>query len=413
MASPHRRVLWLDASAGVAGDMLLGALVDAGADRKAVRDAVRAVAPEVDVAWEPATRAGFRALRARVSTHASSPERDYAAIHDLIGRAGLPAALTADAQRVFAGLVEAEGRVHAVPAGEVHVHEVGAWDSIADVVGTCAALTDLAVDEIVVSRFAIGAGRVRSEHGDLPVPPPVVAELLMGWEVAGGGDTELATPTGVALATILASSQGSLPSGRLVAAGVGAGTRDTPHRANVVRAVLLEVDAAPVGRVEQLVELTATVDDQDPRVWPAVLDRLLAEGALDAWLVPVLMKKGRPAHALHVLAPPDDGDRLGELVLRHTTTLGYRSASVSRVSLERGWADVAVGGGRVPVKVASTAGRVVRAVPEYDECAVLAADLGIPVTALLDEARHAAANAGLVPGAAVPPAVRPSRHQDA
>lgn len=409
MADPTRRVLWVDASAGIAGDMLLGALVDAGAGREVVLAAVRAVAPEVEVEWEQTRRAGFRALHAVVSTNAASPDRDHAAIRGLIDAAPLPGPVATWATEVFTTLVTAEARVHGIPVDEVHVHEVGAWDSIADVVGVCAAVADLGVDDVVVSPIAVGGGRIRAEHGDLPVPPPVVTELMLGWEVAAGGDTELATPTGVALATTLASAQGPIPAGRVTAVGVGAGTRDTPGMANVVRAVVLEVPQRPTELTEDLVELSSTVDDLDPRVWPSVLDRLLADGALDAWLEPALVKKGRPGHVLHVLCRPPDRARLGDVVLRHTTTLGYRSVTVSRTSLDRSWVDVAVPGGTVPVKIAHTDGLVVRAVPEHDECAALAGERDIPVRQVLNEADQAAASLGLLPGAPVPADARASR----
>jgi uncharacterized protein (TIGR00299 family) protein len=414
MTGPPRRVLWIDATAGIAGDMLLGALVDAGADRRRVHEAVVAVAPEVRLTWHEVTRAGFRALHARVSTDQPSPERDHALIRDLVRAARLPDPVTDSILRVFTELVSAEARVHGLAPEAVHVHEVGAWDSIADVVGSCAALHDLGLAEIVVSPIATGSGRIRVGHGDLPVPPPVVTELLRGWRAgAGGGETELATPTGVALATTLASAQGPLPEGRITAVGVGAGTRNTPGRANAVRAVLVEVEAAEeepaAPPTEDLVEMSCTVDDLDPRSWPAVLDRLLADGALDAWLVPVVMKKGRPGHVLHVLARPADVAGLGDVILRHTTTLGYRSTLVSRTALPRAWVDVPLDGGAVPVKIAHLDGRIVRAMPEYEECAALASRLAVPVHEVLDAAGHAAAAAGLVPGAALPAVARSGR----
>ena len=309
--------------------------------------------------------------------------------------------------------------MHGSPAESVHLHEVGGWDSIADIVGACAALNLLDIDEIVVSRIAVGSGQVYAAHGALPVPVPGVAELLRGWEILDGGDGELATPTGAALAVTLADRQGQVPAGRLVAVGVGAGTRDRPDRANVVRALVLEeATAAGPDRptpdrdgldVSMLDEIACTIDDLDPRVWPVVLERLLDDGALDAWLVPITMKKGRPAHVLHVLCRPDDTARLGSRILEETSTLGYRVTRVARTALDRAWVDVDIDGEAIAVKLAVRDGVVLRAVAEFDEAATAAGRLGRPVREVLEAAVRAAADRGIVAGAPVPSEARATR----
>jgi uncharacterized protein (TIGR00299 family) protein len=284
----------------------------------------------------------------------------------------------------------------------VHFHEVGAWDSIADVVGVCAALHDLHVTEVTAGPVAVGAGRVATEHGELPVPVPAVAELAAGWDVLSGGDGELATPTGMALVTVLARQCAGLPPMRLETTGVGAGGRDTPGRPNIVRVLLGRTAGERERTVAEAVVLEANIDDLDPRVWPSVLSSLMDAGASDAWLVPVLMKKGRPAHTLCVLCPPGRADGLRTAVFRLTSTLGVRERTVARTAIERGWTRVDVLGARLPVKLGHHDGVIVQATAEFEPAARLAAERGLPVRTVLDAAAAAAHAAGLIPGRALP-----------
>ncbi|MFC6066128.1 nickel pincer cofactor biosynthesis protein LarC [Streptomyces ochraceiscleroticus] len=406
MTDPHR-LAWLDVTSGVAGDMLLGALVDAGAAPEAVQQAIDAVVPgAVRLTQAAVTRAGLRATKVGVEPLAEDhPHRTWRSIRVRIEEAGLPAPVADRALAAFGRLAAAEARVHGVPVEEVHFHEVGAWDSIADVVGVCAALHDLGIARITASAAALGSGRVRTAHGELPVPVPAVLELAAGWEVVGGGTGELATPTGMALVTALAAECGDLPRLRAEATGVGAGTKDTPGRPNVVRVVIGTPADAASGTDEEIsaVVLEANVDDLDPRLWPGVLASLLTAGASDAWLVPILMKKGRPAHTLRVLAPRQRADALRDLVFRETSTIGVRESAVRKTALERTWIRVPMAGDdEVPVKVAHRGGVIVRATPEFEDVAALAADRGQPVVTLLDAAAAAAVASGLVPGAELP-----------
>jgi uncharacterized protein (TIGR00299 family) protein len=393
--------LWVDASAGIAGDMLLGALLDAGASLDAVRSAVAAVVPgEVVVRTSAVTRAGLRALKVDVeSTGDGHPHRSWARIRALLGSADLPTAIRDPALAVFARLADAEGRVHGIPADDVHFHEVGSWDAIADIVGVCAALADLGVDRVTASPVAVGSGRTRAAHGDLPVPVPAVLELARGWQVLGGGEGELATPTGMALLRALADSCGTIPPMEVAAVGIGAGGRDTGGRANVVRAVVGAAAVADAPTASDMWVLETNVDDLDPRLWPTVLAALLAAGAPDAWLVPILMKKGRPAHTLCVLAHDADREALRDRVFALTSTLGVRETPVSRTALQRDWRAVTVPGGEVRIKVGLRAGRIATATAEFEDAAALARTRGVPVRRVLDEAAAAAEAAGLGPGA--------------
>lgn len=335
------------------------------------------------------------------------------------------------ALHVFGQLAQVEGRVHGVRVDDVQFHEVGAWDSVADVVGACAGLVELGIRELVVTSLGLGSGSVGTAHGRLPVPVPAVLDLAAGWLVHGGGEGELATPTGVALVVALATGQGPMPAMRVTRHGVGAGTRDPADRPNVVRLVLGKrshptSSAAMAGAMEaasacvadltegsllvgDMVLLEANVDDLDPRVWPTVLDALLEAGAADAWLVPIQMKKGRPAHTLSVLVPTGEADALRDAVFQLTTTLGVRAVPVRRWALARGWADVLVGGVPVPVKVAHRDGVIAQATPEFEGVAAAAARLGRPVRDILEVAVGAGVETGLVHGAPVPDNLRSTR----
>jgi uncharacterized protein (TIGR00299 family) protein len=407
-------VAWLDVTAGVAGDMLLAALVDAGADLAEVQPFVDLVLPEtVRLESTSVQRAGLRAVKVEVTSRVEDhPHRRWPEIRSRISTAGLPQGVADRATAVFRRLAEVEAAAHGVAVEDVEFHEVGSWDSVADVVGTCAALHLLGVSEVVTTRMALGSGSVSTSHGVLPVPVPAVLGLVDGWGVEGGGPGELATPTGVALVTTLATSQGVLPALEVIASGVGAGTRDPAERPNVVRVVLGRRTAPDGDAAQNLVVLEANVDDLDPRVWPTVLADLLEAGAADAWLTPVLMKKGRPAHTLSVLGEPHLVPSLRERVFALTSTLGVRQTMVERWALERGWVDVLVEGHPVPVKVAYRDGEIVHATPEFEDVARLAAALGRPVRTVLDVAAAAAATAGVVPGREVPAGLRgtPTTH---
>ncbi|WP_299520744.1 nickel pincer cofactor biosynthesis protein LarC [uncultured Serinicoccus sp.] len=408
------RRLWIDASAGVAGDMLLGALLDAGASLPAVEGAVGAVAPgAVELGVERVTRAGLAATQLRVRPLPRSEEhRAWRELRTLLDSASLPEKVRMLARATFAALAAAEAQAHGVPEDEVHFHEVGAWDSIADVVGVAAALDDLGVDQVSCTAVGLGSGTVRTAHGVMPVPVPAVLALLGEAGVEAAVDTglvgECATPTGVALLAAMTGGRGPevAPWGRILGSGTGAGSRDPSGRANVVRVVLHRGGDDSDGhddRAERLVELAATVDDLDPRVWPVVLETLLGKGALDAWLVPVLMKKGRPGTVVHALARPQDRGALVETLLQHTSSLGVRWYEVSRTALDRVWRQVQVGdeGDTVRVKLGLRDGVVQTATPEFEDALAAAELSGRPLRHLLREIEAAAEVAGYGPGAAI------------
>ncbi len=381
---------WLDCSSGASGDMLLGALVGAGVPLDVIDEAVQAVVPEpVTLSVHEVTRAGLAATQVQVATAESRTARSLGDVRTLLHGGALDSRVAEHADAVFARLAEAEARAHGIQVDDVHFHEVGALDAIADVVGSCAGLVRLGMDTLSCSAISVGGGTVRAAHGLLPVPPPAVVELLRGWVSVGGpADQELCTPTGAALVTSWAQEQGAQPAMRVERVGVGAGGRDLPGRPNVLR--LLVGAAASAERTAEQVVLEANVDDLDPRLWPQVLSRLLAAGAADAWLTPILMKKGRPAHTLSVLADAGRRAEVLAVVFAESTTIGMRAHPVDKVALERSEAAVLVDGHRVRVKLALLDGRVVNAQPEYADVAAASAALGRPLKVVLARAVSAA-----------------------
>jgi hypothetical protein len=396
------RHAWVDATAGVAGDMLLAALVDAGAPLTILQGAADAVLPDsIRLASTLVSRAGMRATKVDVRPAAENQaHRSWRDIQALLERADLEVQVREQARRVFQRLAEAEARVHGVAADEVHFHEAGAWDSIADVVGVCAALDWLGVTSMSCSAVALGSGRVAASHGDLPVPVPAVLEMSAGWRVLSGGEGELATPTGMALLTALSQQSCDLPAMSVRTVGVGAGTANVPGHPNVVRVVVGDRSDRPTEPDDPLIMsvLETNVDDMDPRVWPTVLASLLNAGAADAWLVPIVMKKGRPAHTLAVLAPVDRRDALRRLIFKLTSTIGVREVVVTRIALDRFWVPLPIAGGQVRLKVAHRGGEVLHATPEFDDAAQIAAERSVPVRRVLEEAVAAAEREGFVPG---------------
>jgi pyridinium-3,5-bisthiocarboxylic acid mononucleotide nickel chelatase len=386
---------WFDCASGVSGDMLLGALVDAGAPVSVMQAAVDAASPEpVRLHTEVVSRCGLRATRVHVTAPTSTTPRSWVDVRALLDHARLEPEVRGLAIAAFARLADAEATVHGTSAEEIHFHEVGALDAIADVVGTAAGLAALGLDTVYASPVAVGSGTVQTQHGLLPVPAPAVAELLRDVPTYGGGaGVELATPTGAALLTAAVAAFGDQPPMRVQRQAVGAGGRDLADRPNVVRLLVGE----PAGAASTTVVLEANVDDLDPRLWPSVLARLLEAGASDAWLVPILMKKGRPGHLLSVLAESDVADRLRTIMFTETSTIGVRETPVVKRALSREEHVVHVDGEQVRVKTATLDGVVVNAQPEYEDVAAVAAAIGRPVKQVMAAAQAAIRDAGLMP----------------
>jgi uncharacterized protein (TIGR00299 family) protein len=335
-------------------------------------------------------RNGLAATHVRVSGTESHHHRTWTDIAKLLAASPLDEGVRDRAHATFLALAEAEAKVHGTTPDHIHFHEVGALDAIADVVGACAGFVHLGLSELHASPVAVGSGFVRAAHGRLPVPVPAVVELFAAAGVpsyAGDVEMELCTPTGAALLVSHVTSWGAQPPMVVTSQGFGAGTKELPERANALRLLV----GSTSGAVSSELVLETNVDDLDPRIWPAVLARLLAAGAADAWLTPILMKKGRPAHTLSVLVAAPYAEAVRRVIFTETSSIGLRSYSVTKEPLARSMRSVSLDGGTVRVKVASYDGAVVNVQPEYDDVLALAEATGRPVKSVLAEALRLAA----------------------
>lgn len=366
------RTLYIDCVGGVAGDMLLAALIDAGAPLDAV--AGRLPVDDVALRTEHVQRHGIGATRLVVDCAEQDTHRNLRDVRAILDSGDLPARALRRAHAAFELLADAEGAVHGVPASEVIFHEVGALDAIADICGVALALEELGVDDVVCSPVPLGRGVTTGSHGLLPVPAPATLELLRGAEICGSPVSgETVTPTGAALIRSLAAAFGPLPPMRLDAVGTGAGTRDPAEVPNVVRVLLGEVVAG--GSAPLLIE--TNLDDMIPELLPDAMTACFDAGALDVWTVPASMKHGRPGVVLSALVDPDQERAVAEVMLRHTSTLGVRVTPVrNRWCLDRERRTVLVDGEEVGVKVGLLDGEVVNLAPEHRDCVEIARKTG-------------------------------------
>ena len=367
--------------------MILGALVDAGLPLADVRHALGSLAVDADTLWtERVTRAGVSATKLHVRGECGAghehthlhPHRTLAEIERLVDGSALSPTGKTRANALFRRLAAAEAGVHDTPIDKVHLHEVGAVDSIIDIVGTVYGLEALGIDQVVASPLNVGSGTIQCAHGVYPVPGPATARLLEGAPIyAGAQEAELVTPTGALLVTGYAQRFESLPPMRLRQIGYGAGTRDFANVPNVLRVFIGEADgAAPLPRV---VVIEAEIDDMNPQIFGLLMDRLLTAGALDVFYTSIQMKKNRPGTLLSIVAPPEAREALTSVVFRETTTIGVRFTEMQRECLDRDTMPVETPFGRVRVKVARRQGAVLNASPEFDDCVRLAAEAGTPV----------------------------------
>lgn len=365
--------------------MLLGALVDAGAAVSVMQEAVDAIGVEpMSLSVSTTTRQGLAATKVDVKAPRSTVTRTWANIRAQLESAPLAVGIRRSALDAFARLARAEADVHRTSPEQVHFHEVGGLDAIADVVGVCAGLHSLGLTELSAGPVALGSGMSRGEHGFIPIPGPAVLQLLSDVNApvwSGPAPYEMCTPTGAALLATTVTKWQEMPQMRVRTIGHGAGSREIDEVANIVRLILGE----PVGQSDSAtaVLLESNVDDMDPRLWPDVLAALLAAGASDAWLSPILMKKGRPAHTLHVLCAPAREDDVRGQIFARTSTIGLRRVPVGKYALDREQASVRVQGEQIGVKLARDDGRIVNVSVEFEDVARAAEKLDLPVKEVL------------------------------
>ena len=384
------RIAHLDPIGGLAGDMVLAALLDAGAPLASLEETVAALGLDVRIDVRSERRAGIAATHVDVVAAERTHARPASELRAIVVAAPLLESVRTPALEAFDRLAAAEASIHGVDAADVVLHELGGDDTLVDLCGAFALLHALGVERLTCAPLPIGGGLANTEHGRIPLPAPATLALLAGLPVIGV-DTpgELVTPTGAALAAT-AAAYGPMPAMTLHAVGYGAGTREHADRPNVVRVVLGETVPASDPDLGEVVVLQSNVDDLLPELVPDVLEACLQAGALDAWVEPIHMKKGRPGLLLGVLARPADEAQLADTLLRHSTTLGVRVQRQVRYELDRAIREVQVGDHVVRVKIGLLRGEVVNVAPEHDDCVAVAAASGRPVKQIWAEAMAAA-----------------------
>ncbi|HUK82470.1 MAG TPA: nickel pincer cofactor biosynthesis protein LarC [Verrucomicrobiae bacterium] len=392
------KLLYLDCFAGISGDMFLGALIDLGVSEDALRAELgKLKLPGYTISTRRVVKQNISATKFDCieASHAvirhGHDHRGYTEIAGMITGSGLSENVKGRALSVFKRIGEAEAKIHGVPLEQIHFHEVGAVDSIVDIVGACIALEQLGVDQVQALPPRLGSGFIETAHGKLPVPAPATLELLNGVPVQPSNEpVELVTPTGAALLAEFCTKFGPMPAMSIEKIGYGAGTRDLEKTPNVLRAVLGEASAARESEGDAVAVIETNIDDMNPQLFGDVMERLLKAGALDVFFTSIQMKKNRPGTLLTVLCERNDVDRMAELLLTHTTSFGLRVHEAQRRKLSREIVKVATKFGEIEVKVGRLAGKIVSRSPEYESCKRAAAKAGVAVKEVYNEAARAA-----------------------
>lgn len=386
------KTLYFDCFSGASGDMVVGALLDIGADFEALRQGLRSLDVEgFEVSAERVNKKGLMAVQFHVNVDPDikQPHRHLHHITAIVENSTLPDEVKAASLHTFRRIAECEAEVHGTTVEKVHFHEVGAVDSIVDVVGAHLALSMAGVERVAASALHLGSGTVKCDHGVMPVPAPATALLVQGAPVYGGDvDGELVTPTGAALITDMADEFGPLPPMRQLAVAYGSGTKDLPDRANVLRVILGETGERQA--TEPITVIETNVDDMSAELLSALIEELMASGARDAFITPITGKKGRPAHVVTVLCDEADAPQVAAVVFAGSTTLGVRMRHEERVCLERETRTVSTAWGDVRVKAGFCRAERCVAAPEYEDCRRLARHAGVPVRRVYESALAAA-----------------------
>jgi pyridinium-3,5-bisthiocarboxylic acid mononucleotide nickel chelatase len=435
------RIAYLECFSGISGDMFLGALIDAGVSTRVLEDSVAALNVGARLEISRVVRSGISATKVDVwvdgekdmpreeywakqehaehqhshdlghdhephhghghdhppQEHSHSHSRGLTEIREIIGKATISESAKQTAVAIFEALGAAEAKIHATSIEKVHFHEVGAVDAMVDIVCASVGAEALGVDEIVCSSLNVGGGSVKCAHGTFPVPAPATVELLKEAPVYSSGvQAELVTPTGAAIVKVLAKRFAAFPEMKIEKSGYGAGTREFPGLPNVVRLTIGEAASKLAAKTESdtIVVLEANLDDLNPQVFGYVMDRLLEEGALDVFGMPVQMKKNRPGTLLTVLCKPEDASKLSNLIFTETTTLGVRRRDEVRETLARRWEKVRTQWGEVRIKIASMNGTVTNYAPEYEDCRRIATEHHVPLKKVMQEASREYTNSG-------------------
>jgi pyridinium-3,5-bisthiocarboxylic acid mononucleotide nickel chelatase len=374
------KIAYFDCIAGASGDMILGALLDAGLEEATLRERLAALRlKDFDLQSRRVDKNGFQATKVDVIVQDDAPERHLSDIERIIRESALPSAVQEQAMAIFRRLCEVEAGIHGSSPERVHLHELGGVDTIVDVVGALVGLDALGITRVYASPLPLGRGFTQGAHGQIPLPAPATVALLEGIPVKGSElEMELVTPTGAALLTALAADFGSIPAMTLTSVGYGAGSRDLPIP-NVLRVLVGERPASGDALVETLVLLETNVDDMNPEIYDHLMRRLVEAGALDVFLSPIQMKKNRPATMVHVLCSMEHVETAKAILFAETTTLGVRQTEVTRHALARSVETVETPYGAVRVKVACWGQGETKSAPEYEDCRLLAEKHDVPL----------------------------------
>lgn len=385
------KIAYFDCIGGASGDMILGALLDAGLSKADLKEQLSHLRlPGFDLRSQRVLKQGFSAVKVDVLVADDLPERRLPEIKAIVEESDLVDEIKTQAIHIFDRLGEAEAQIHGIPRDQVHLHELGGLDTIVDVVGTLVGLKALGVGRVFASPVPLGRGFMPGAHGSMPLPAPATLALLKGVPVLGSNlETELVTPTGAALLSSLVESYGPVPAMTLRSVGYGAGGRDLPIP-NVLRLLVGELAAPSSASYETLVSLETNIDDLNPQVYGHVMTRLFEAGALDVTLAALQMKKNRPGTQLWVLCKPEDADALVKILFAETSTLGVRRQRVERLSLARSTETVKTPYGPVRVKISRLDGGEIKITPEYEDCRRLAQEKQVPLREIVQAAEFAA-----------------------
>ncbi len=380
------KVLYFDLIGGASGDMILGAMVDAGLSLEKLKELLAGLnLNEFDIQAKIVDKNGFSATKVDVLVTEQPPERHLKEIKDIIQKSSLPQTVQNRALQIFERIAGTEAAIHNKSIDQVHLHELGGTDTIIDITGTLLALEHLEISKIYASPVPLGKGFIKGAHGQIPLPSPATIALLKGIPVYGRDiDAELVTPTGAALLAELVDDFGPAPPLVLETVGYGAGGRDLPIP-NLLRILIGEIASADSGTIDRLAVLETNLDDLNPEIYPYVIESLFAAGALDVTLTPIQMKKNRPGTQIQVLCEPSMMDSMRSILFRETTTLGIKQILVDRYSLPRTIREVETPYGKIRVKIAEISPDLNKISPEFEDCRRAAQEHGIPITQIYQE----------------------------
>jgi len=392
--------IYIDATFGISGDMLVGACLDLGVPLEYLTEMVNLVMPnKVSLRSEKVSRNHVTATKFYVDLLNEDPkDQSWSQIKGTIDNSAIPEVIRIEVVKVFSLLAEAEAKIHGIKIGDVRFHEVGAADSICDIVCACACFFYLKIANLYCGTIEVGQGVVETEHGIMSIPAPATLELLKNWKFSSNFNGECATPTGVAIVKALASQMSSIDSAKIISVGYGAGNRDTSDHANVLRVLHFE-NVLEYKSMEVVLE--ANIDDMDPRIWPILLADCLEAGAKDAWVTPVIMKKGRPAGVLSVLCKVEIQNEIEELIFSTTSTIGLRVSKVEKRELSRILKEIIVFGKPLALKISIMDNRIVNVSQEFDDAVRISKEVRIPVKVVLDMAKAVAIEAGYEVGSVI------------